>query len=224
VLLGATEVREISSGKMAIVRPQGTPLGGIILIPGSSTQQTISESGQPGSQDNFAIRVGRRLVAAGYAVAYVEDPSNLHAPIAAMRAIIRPVVLLGTSTGTIVELDNAVALGKDGPDALVFTSTVTVPNAYFTHAVTALQISRLRVPVLFVHNTNDQCKFSLLADAQNVAAADRDALFEQVTSDPAPAADQCGPRSPHGYLGIEQAVVDRIVDWIAGHANARADS
>lgn len=223
-LIAPADVSELPSGRMAVVRPAGTPLGSIILIPGASTQQTISPIGQPGSAGNFAIRIGRRLTAAGYAIAYVEDPRQLDAPIAAMRAIARPVVLLATSNGTIVAVDNAVTLGKDGPDALVLTSTVTVPNRYFTHAVTTLQISRIRAPLLIVHNTNDLCKASPIGGARSLANAGKDATFQEVTSDPAPAADQCEPFSPHGYLGIEADVTARIVNWIAAHASARADA
>ena len=58
----------------------------------------------------------------------------------------------------------------------------------------------------------------------SAANAGKDATFEEVTSDPAPAADQCEPFSPHGYMGIEADVVARIVEWIAGHSAARADS
>jgi hypothetical protein len=223
-LIAATEVRDSPNGKMAIIRPAGAPLGSIILIPGGSTDQTISDAGQPSNSGNFVMRVGRKFVDAGYAVAYVENPADLRTPIAAMRAIARPVVFLATSNGTVVAVDNALALGKDGPDALVLTSTVTVPNLHFTHAVTALQASRLQAPTLFIHNTNDLCKVSRIGDARSVAAADKTATWVEVTSDPVPREDQCGPYAPHGYAGIESDVVRQIVDWIASHASARIDS
>jgi pimeloyl-ACP methyl ester carboxylesterase len=221
----AVDVREMPGGKMAILRPEGTARGSVILIPGSTAQQTMSESGQPGSADNFVIRIRRKFVDAGYAIAYLEDPTDLSAPIAAMRAIARPVVVVATSTGTIVTVDNAVRLDKGGPDAIVLTSTVTKPNANFSHGVSESQLRALRIPVLFIHNTNDICRFSPIGSAHDVASADRNADFIEVTSDPvSPAVDQCGPRAPHGYVGIESEVTQRIVDWIAAHASARADS
>ena len=223
-LVAATEVRDVPSGKMAIVRPASTPLGSVILVPGGSTQISISESGQPSNGGNFVLRARRHFVEAGYAIAYVEDPSNLAAPIAAMRAIARPVVLVATSNGTIAAVDNALALDKDGPDAVVLTSTVTVPNTRFTHAVTASQIARLKMPVLFVHNTNDRCKVSRPSDARSVADADKSATFIEVTTDEVPSEDQCGPYAPHGYKGGEPAVIQQIVDWVAAHASARRDS
>ena len=209
---------------MAILRPPGTPLGSIILIPGGSTQLSISDAGRPSNSGNFVMRVGRKFVEAGYAVAYVEDPADLRAPVAAMRAIARPVVFLATSNGTIVAVDNALELGKNGPDALVLTSTVTAPNLRFTHAVTSLQASRLQPPTLFIHNTNDLCKVSQLGEARSVAAADKTATFIEVTSDPVPHEERCGPFAPHGYAGIESDVVQQILEWISAHAAERIDS
>jgi len=222
--VAATEVRDVPSGRMAIQRPAGAPLGSIILIPGGSTQLSISDAGQPSNGGNFVLRIRREFVQAGYAVAYVEDPANLRAPIAAMRAIARPVVFLATSNGTIVAVDNALALGKDGPDALVLTSTVTTPSLRFSLPVTALQASRLQAPTLFIHNTNDLCKYSRPGDARSAASADKNATWLEVTIDPVPREDQCGPFAPHGYAGIESDVVRQIVDWIAAHATARIDS
>jgi pimeloyl-ACP methyl ester carboxylesterase len=221
----AVEVRQIPGGKIAILRPEGTARGSVILIPGSTAQQTISDSGQPGSADNFVIRIRRKFVEAGYAIAYLEDPTDMSAPIAAMRAIARPVVVVATSNGTIVTVDNAVRLGKNGPDAIVLTSTVTKPNVNFSHGVSERELRALRIPVLFIHNTNDICRSSPLGSTHDVASADKSADFIEVTSDPvSPAVDQCGTRAPHAYVGIESDVTQRIIDWIAAHASARADS
>jgi len=222
VLPAAVDVRQTPNGRIAIVRPAGKPGGSIILVPGGSTEQTISETGRPSSDGNFVMRVRNRFVAAGFAVAYVENPLNLAAPIATMRGIARPVVIVSTSTGTIVAVDNATALGQDGPDGVVLSSTVTMANQQFSRGVTPFDVSRLHAPILFVHNTNDRCRVSPLEAAQQAASANKDADFVEVTSDLVPGADQCEPFSPHGFFGIESSVVERIVGWIARHAAARA--
>jgi len=221
-LPAAVDVRQTPNGKIAILMPNTKPAGSIILIPGGSTEQTISETGRPGSGGNFVMRVRDRFVAAGFAVAYVENPLNLAAPIAMMRRIARPVVIVATSTGTIVAVDNALKLDKDGPDGVVLSSTVTTPNQYFSHGVTPFDVSQLHVPALFVHNTNDRCKASPLEAAQQAASGNKNVDFVEVTSDLVPGADQCEPFSPHGFVGIERSVVERILNWMSNHAAARA--
>lgn len=222
-LLAASDVRQTAYGKLAILMPEGKPHGSIIVIPGASTEQTISSTGSGSAGRNFVMRIRPNLVAAGFAVAYVESPFDLREPIAILRGIARPVVLVATSNGTIVAVDNARQLASAGPDALVLTSTVTVPHAEFAHAVTPAAIRSLQLPILFLHDTNDICRVSPLGGAQAAASGDKNADFVEVTSDPAPGADQCGPLSPHGFLGIEADVSARIASWIDAHSAARAD-
>jgi len=218
--LGATSVVETPAGRLAIIRPDGPPLGSIIVIPGSSATTTIlADGGTPENGGNFLMRVRSKFTAAGYAVAVAADPTDLAPAIAIMRQIARPVVLIGTSNGTIVATDNARRLRRRGPDALVLTSTVGVANMHFARAVDAEQLSAVSVPILFVHAANDQCRASRLDDAREIARHVPGSTFLTFTAVQTNDPDPCGPYSAHGFWGTEQAVVDAIVAWIAAHTD-----
>ncbi len=224
VLLASTEIQMTAHGKVAVVKPDRTPIGSIILIPGGATTIRISGNGHTSAEGNTVMRIRPQLVDAGYAVAYAEDPSDLSGLIATLRGVARPVVLLGLSNGTIVEVDNGKTLGKAGPDLIVLMSTVTVPNRSFSHAVTRAGIAQLTVPVLFVHNPNDRCGVSPPSGAHDVAEGVANATFLELESPLAPGANQCEPFSPHGFLGVDSTLARRVLEWIAAHASARADA
>ena len=185
------------------------------------TLLTIDAAGGSTS-DNFVMRVRDAIVDAGYAIAYVDDPSDLRAIVARMRRIARPVVLLSTSNGTAVAAHNASVLGADGPDGVVLTSTVTLPSRRFGYSAASVDVSRIHVPVLFVENRNDGCAVSPPAGIASLMArfpADAGATRIDFTSDPT-ANDPCGPLSPHGYLGIEDDVTAAVLTWIHAHVGA----
>jgi len=220
-LLGAASatVERVGRTRAAIVLPDAAPIGSIILIPGGTTLQTIAPDGSGSNSGNFVMRVRPLLIAAGFAIAYVEDPGDLRPIVARMRAVKRPVFLLATSNGTSVAAANAAALGADGPDGLVLTSTVTQASRRFPNSAAAVNVAKIAVPVLFVHNTNDGCSVSppsgiapLMARFPKGADVTRIDVTSTVTG-----SDPCEPYSAHGYLGIEDDVTDRIVAWMHAH-------
>ena len=76
----------------------------------------------------------------------------------------------------------------------------------------------IAVPVLVVSNRYDTCAVSPPGDAPNVLAAlarsPRKELIMVTSSQIVRRSDPCEGMSPHGYLGIEAAVVQRISEWI----------
>jgi hypothetical protein len=61
-------------------------------------------------------------------------------------------------------------LGADGPDGLILTSTVTEFAPPIGMSVADVDVSRLAMPVLFVHNANDACRVSPPAGVAPLAA------------------------------------------------------
>src|SRR5262249_28290534 len=125
---------------------------------------------------NFLVRSRQLFADQGLMVVVVDAPSDRQkAPylsgfrgsrehVADLKAVIAwvrkqtdvPVWLVGTSRGTESAAYAAVSLtGKDGPQGLVLTSTILSDSKEF--AVPALQLDRLRIPVLVVHHTEDGC-------------------------------------------------------------------
>ncbi len=215
---GAPSVEQLGHTRAAIVLPDGAPRGSVVLLPGGSTLLTIDAQGDTDS-GNFVIRSRDAFLAAGFAIVYVEDPSDLRPVVARMRRIARPVFYLGTSNGTAVAVHSAVALGADGPDGLVLTSTVTGSSRRYPESAASADVRRIAVPVLFVHNRNDDCSVSppgAIAALMRRFPAASDVTRIDVTSDRTND-DPCGPFSPHGYLGIEGDVTAAIVAWMRAH-------
>ena len=82
---GTPSVEQVGRTRAAIVLPDAPPIGSIILIPGGSTLQKIDAAGTPSSGGNFVMRIRPSLPAAGFAIAYLEDPTDLRPIIVRMR-------------------------------------------------------------------------------------------------------------------------------------------
>jgi hypothetical protein len=117
--------------------------------------------------------------------------------------------------GSIAAVNGAARLGAK-VSGVILASSVTRPGrageTLFGRA------GAIAVPVLVVSNQNDTCAVSPAGDAPNVLAAltrsPRKELVMVTSSQIARHSDPCKGMSPHGYLGIEGAVVQRISDWI----------
>jgi len=76
----------------------------------------------------------------------------------------------------------------------------------------------IAVPVLVVSNEYDTCAETPPGDAPRVLSAltrsSHKELMMVSNSQIARRADPCEGMSPHGYLGIEGMVVQRISEWI----------
>jgi pimeloyl-ACP methyl ester carboxylesterase len=149
--------------------------------------------------------------------------TDVAAAIAAMRQHAEvPVWLVGTSRGTISAASLAVRLGPPriapgmapGVAGVVLTSTV-----WQSSAVSQIRLEDIRVPTLIVHNRNDGCVASPFGLAgfglRRLSAAPAKELI--AVSSSAQRSAPCDAMSPHGYLGIEQPVVQLIAAWIKAH-------
>ena len=125
-----------------------------------------------------------------------------------------PVWLIGTSQGSTGAVNGGAHLGSKVA-GVVLTSSVTQRNRA-DETVFDSEPGLISVPTLVVANTADTCRATPPGDAPRILAAvvrsPRKELmtFEsrEIQSDP------CQAASPHGYLGIEAAVIQRIGDWI----------
>jgi pimeloyl-ACP methyl ester carboxylesterase len=189
---------------------------------------------------NFLLRTEPDFVALGLTVAVVDAPSDqsngmsdefrmsaahaidVAAVIAAMRQRAEvPVWLVGTSRGTISAASLAVRLGPPlitpgiapGIAGVVLTSTV------WQSPVSQVRLEDIRVATLIVHNRNDGCIASPFGLAgyglRRLSAAPAKELI--AVSSSAQRSAPCDALSPHGYLGIEQQVVQLVAAWIKAH-------
>jgi pimeloyl-ACP methyl ester carboxylesterase len=127
-----------------------------------------------------------------------------------------PVWLIGTSAGTTAAVNGAAHLGAKVSGA-VLTSSVTRPGAS-GETIFDAEPGAVAVPVLVVGNAYDTCPDTPPGDAPMVLAAltrsPRKELVMVASGQTTKGSDPCQGMSPHGYLGIEGMVVQRISEWI----------
>jgi pimeloyl-ACP methyl ester carboxylesterase len=205
------------------------PRAMLIMFPGGTGIVDISAGGTTTNR-NFLVRTLPLCVAQGFAVEILGSPNGTsllgerHASeyVAAVDRAIdfarsrinAPVWLVGTSQGSTAAANGAAHLsGKIA--GVVLTSSVTRWGRS-GETVFDSEPGLIAVPALIVANQGDACMVTPPGDAQTLAAAwTRSSRKEvvivassQIQSDP------CEAMSPHGFLGIEAAVVQRIGDWV----------
>lgn len=212
-------------------RPGAT--AALLLIPGGAGGMGF-KAGVPASS-NFLVRSRDRFAAAGFDVAILGKPSDhrdmdlefraspehvedLRHVVARVRAASgKPVWLVGTSRGTVSAAAGAIGLG-DAIAGVVLTSSITAPNE--PHAVENLALDRVRVPVLVVHHELDSCRLTPPQEAHRIvdklARAPAKKLLLVEGGGPA-YGPPCEPMYWHGYVGMEQEVVDAIAAFVRAH-------
>lgn len=143
--------------------------------------------------------------------------------------------LVGTSSGSISAASIAARLPRVAltppiltktnvrrPDGLVLTSSVaTVVAGVCGRTVFDANLGAINVSVLVTSHQQDGCACSPPTNATGLLKALKRAPSKQSISftggDPPQSTDPCQALTPHGYLGIEDAVVAAIAGWIASH-------
>jgi hypothetical protein len=123
----------------------------------------------------------------------------------------KPIWLVGTSRGSITVSYHAAALDIQG---VALTATVTTGRH---DTVFSGYLDKIKVPALIVHHENDQCVSSPAEGVKELMAAlinspkKKLLLFREGESG---GSNDCGPISPHGFLGIENKVVGTMSWWM----------
>jgi len=207
----------------------------VLLFAGGDGAIALGEAGPRHMQNNFVIHTAAYWPRNGMVAVDVDAPSDnangmddvfrlgdAHAQdITALVDALRQrfpsakIALVGTSRGTI----SVGGLLRHNPalaDAYVLTSPVTVAGRGGP-GLSGTSWPKSAARVLVVSNRNDGCAVSPFWAAQKMAEANDFKLltFASDAGDTSmPGA--CGPHAPHGYLGIEPAVLDAIIAWLRG--------
>lgn len=130
----------------------------------------------------------------------------------------RPVWLIGTSRG-VESVANLALNTQVGIDGVVFTSSMTEEN-YNGKSLPEMQLQNITAPVFISHHKDDGCPKTTPEGAKRIesmltlAKAVELKLYEggnETDKNP------CRAMTHHGYLGIEQEVVDDIAAFIKKH-------
>ena len=222
--------------RVLIVRPPA-PRAIVVLLSGGDGGLAITPQGSFGRGGaNFLVRSRERFARQGLLTVVVDAPSDRQgggyfdgfrrtpehaADLRAVFAWLReryplPVWLVGTSRGTLSAASVAVELsGGGGPDGIVLTSSLLRDRR--EGPVTALDLDRLRIPVLVVHHHDDGCQSCSYSDVPRLMAAlNRVPRSELITMEGGTnLGNPCEPWAYHGYNGIEDSAVRRIAAWIS---------
>lgn len=140
-----------------------------------------------------------------------------------------PIWLVGTSRGSTSVAYNTIhlkRLGVDlGPDGIVLTSSVLAPipaggptdGDSLLELDAGVSLEEITVPTLVVHHERDQCPTTSYAGVtpllEALSSVDQLDLVSFTGGGPVKGA-VCDALHYHGYIGIEEQVVDAIAKWI----------
>jgi len=235
--------------RYAAFKPDATPRAVVILLVGGQGLLRIPNQPGPNWQNpgNFLSRSRENFRRRGLFVAVVDAPSDqprgmisnfrsskdhatdIAAVIADLRTRVpgKPVWVVGTSRGTVSAANAASRLqGAAGPDGVVLTSSITRAaegvNAPSRDSVFDTDLSAVRIPMLVISHRADTCYVTPPSDGQRIlsklANAPRKELILVEGGDP-PRGDPCEAYAAHGYVGMEDQVVNLIADWILAPKN-----
>ena len=220
-------VQDIGGAQVLFSGPTNSRAIVLVFAGGDGIVEIASNGAIGHGRNNFLLRTQPLWQAQGLAFMTLASSSSLlgrrHTPAYAEmigRAIDfartranAPVWLVGTSMGSIAAANGAAHLpGKVA--GVVLTSSVAGGRAPET--VFDSDLGAIAVPALVVSNRGDTCPSAGPGFAPQILAAltrspRKEIIYvesHELRSDP------CEAMSPHGYLGIESDVVQRISAWI----------
>ncbi|HTJ91510.1 MAG TPA: alpha/beta hydrolase [Pararobbsia sp.] len=218
--------------RVLYVAPAGALRGVIVMFPGGADELDIHSDGRIEHGDNFLVRTRDQWMARGYAIVEVDaidhqsmrglrsQPAYARVTQTILEFAAResgaPVWVMGTSQGSIAAV-NAAAHASEASHlrGMILTESVSVLGAS-KETVFDPQPEAVRVRSLVVANDDDRCRVAPPSMADDIAKSLKNAPVEvlRVRGGTTQTSNTCGSLSPHGYLGIENTVIDAIVAWM----------
>jgi hypothetical protein len=223
------DVPTASGSERVLFTGPATPRATVLVFAGGPGNVQFDSSGRIVSlAENFLLRTESLWLSRGFAFATIGSTSSLmgvrHTPayadqIAHAIDFVRsranaPVWLIGTSQGSIAAANGAAHLAGRVAGVVLTSSVAGMGRSGET--VFDSDLGAIAVPALVVANRYDTCPVAVPSYAPQILAAltrapRKDVIYvesQELRGDP------CEAQSPHGYLGIEADVVQRISDWI----------
>jgi hypothetical protein len=221
-------VQDIGGTQVLFAGP-ANPRAVLLMFAGGDGTVSFAANGQIAHlAGNFLMRTQPLWIAQGYAFATIGSSSSLlgqrhtstyAATIASAIDFVRtranaPVWLVGTSMGSIAAANGAAHL--PGRVAGVVLTSSVAGQSRAGETVFDSDLGAIAVPALIVSNRGDTCPIAGPGFAPQILAAlgrspRKEIVYvesHELRSDP------CEAMSPHGFLGIEADVIQRISTWI----------
>lgn len=213
-----------------------------VLFPGGKGKVNVRKDGTfKGTKGNFLTRSRKMFSAHGLVTVLFDAPSDhkgkggltfdyrmtkehagdIKLAMAKLREAFPglPVWLVGTSRGTTSAANAAANIQDGGPDGLVLTASVGADSKHGGN-VLDFDLASITIPVLIVHHQEDGCVITPVSGARDIKAAlsgSKSTELMIVDGGSSGSGRECGATSHHGFLGIEQKVVDALAAWIKSH-------
>jgi hypothetical protein len=236
------EVESRGQKVRALLLKPDQPVGSVILMAGGHGNLDLGPEGRIGwGSGNQVVRTRAAYARSGFVTAVPDIAPDLKIPnggvsgyrfgpaqaqdlgalVAYLRAIKSPIIIIGTSRGSI-SAANAVARlnGPQRPDAMVLTSAMLMTlrsNVPSVQLAAQGDPKRISLPLLIIGNKKDSCEWTLptLIDGFKKWYEPNGGELETVMFDgPAGTGDPCEAESAHGFAGIDDGVVSTTADWI----------
>ena len=218
-----------------ILSPATKPIAAVVMFPGGDGQIGIGANGSIARPGNFLIRTRAQWLARGFLFVAVDaaaarasahgdrvGPANQRA-IAEIVSAVRsrtpaPIWLLGTSAGAPAAVAGAASLPAGSIRGVVISSPISMPGTH--DSVFDAPLARVSVPVLIQIHQQDGCRVTPPANAARIKAALTSAPVVEVqefSGGAPPRSLPCEAFAQHGFLGIEDQVVNAAANWIVAH-------
>jgi hypothetical protein len=201
----------------ALLQPEGRPRGSVILMTGGDGRVGVGPGGSVSVTGNQLVRTRQAYAAQGYVVLVPVGSVDVPRAVTYMAQFARPVALVGTSRGT-QRAARGIAQGAR-PDVLVLTSGFLSPDS--GEGVHIHVMGRVRFPsrlprTLVVHHRRDACRHTLPEGVAPFLAWAREKAEVAWLDGGTSRGDPCGPRSYHGFNGLDAEVVAVVTRFIGG--------
>lgn len=222
--------------RVLLLKP-ARPLATILLIPGGVGQVSFLPDGSTNYR-GFPVRQPELFAQRGFITAVINAPSDrLPAPamnffrdsathIEDVRQVIaflrkqdgdRPVWLVGHSAGSTSAANSGIKLGNGDVAGIVLISSKNGKYDRASANLDGLNIEEITVPTLVVHHEQDECEYTLFANAQRLMGrlkkTEQSELISFKGGGPV-SGDRCGSLHYHGFPGLESEVASGIANWI----------
>lgn len=228
------EVKYPGGTERVLLLAPAHPKATVVLLVGGDGIVDLDPLGNLGQGGNFLARTRGRWAARDIALLLPDAPGGASllgrrenagyaAALAAVVDLARarlpgPVFLVGHSQGTNGAVSTASRLPPHAIAGIVLASTITVAKKPpLSETVFDADLSSITVPALILADSDDQCPLSPPAGAERVHAAlgrSPAVEVEMVTGGKPAISEPCQTNAGHGFYGQQNAVIDRMADWI----------